>query len=119
MLPEQINLLEKLLTWPTSYSLEAEWQRQNAAVIAISQYYCHLEDRPLRRRRKRSAPTDEPDEEQTTIEGRITKTTSVSPKILQEELLLEKAGKYIRKAKKPRRCFQCYGDAQLPVHRRT
>ncbi|CAG7927890.1 unnamed protein product [Penicillium olsonii] len=119
MLPEQINLLEKLLTWPTSRSLEAMWQRRNAAVDAISQYCCHLEGGPLRGRRKRSAPTDEPDEEQTTIEGKTTKTTSVSPKRSQEELLLEKAGKYIRKAKKPRRCFQCYGDTQLPVHRRT
>ncbi|CAG8901459.1 unnamed protein product [Penicillium egyptiacum] len=119
MLPERVNLLEKLLTWPTSDSLESEWRRRNAAVAAISQYCYHLEGGPLRGRRKRPAPSDEPDKEQTTMEARATKTTSVSPEISQEELLLEKAGKYIRKAKKPRRCFQCYGDTLLPIHRRT
>lgn len=31
MPPEQIHLLEKLFTWPTSRSLEAEWHRRNAA----------------------------------------------------------------------------------------
>ncbi|CAG7940496.1 unnamed protein product [Penicillium salamii] len=121
MLPEQIHLLEKLLTWPTSDSLEAEWQRRNAAVVAISQYCGHLEGGPLRGRRKRTALTDEPDEQQTT-KGGTTGTTSIYPqmsKMSQEKLLLQKAGRYIRKAKKPRRCFQYYGDAQLPVHRRT
>lgn len=48
MLSEQIDLLEKLLTWPTSHSLEAERQRRNAAVAAISQYCHHLEGGPLR-----------------------------------------------------------------------
>ncbi|KAJ5976476.1 hypothetical protein N7481_010183 [Penicillium waksmanii] len=119
MLPEQIDLLEKLFTWPTSYSLEAEWQRRNGSFVAISQYCCHLEGGPLRGRRKRPAPSDESDEELTAREVRTTKTTSVSPAMSKEEMLLEKAGKYIRKAKKPRRCFQCYGDTLLPVHCRT
>ncbi|KAJ5651633.1 uncharacterized protein N7484_005356 [Penicillium longicatenatum] len=119
MLPEQINLLEKLFTWPTSHSLDAEWQRRNAAVVAISQYCGHLEGGPLRGRRKRTAPSDDTDEEQRTMKLQSLKTVPLSPEVSQEELLLEKAGKYIRKAKKPRRCFQCYGDAQLPVLRRT
>ncbi|CAI7636376.1 unnamed protein product [Penicillium pancosmium] len=119
MLPEQIDLLEKLLTWPTSHSLEAEWQRRNAAVASISQYCCHLEGGPLRGRRKRPAPSVEPDEEHAAMDNQSTKTIVVTPEISKEELLLEKAGNYIRKAKKPRRCFQCYGDARLPVHRRT
>lgn len=38
MLPEQIYLLEKLFTWPTSHSLETEWQRRNDDVASISQY---------------------------------------------------------------------------------
>lgn len=119
MMPEQINLLEKLLTWPTSSSLEAEWQRRNVAVFAISRYCCHLEGGPLRGRRKRPAPSDESDEEQTSMEVRPIKTASVSPEVPQEELLLQKAENYIRKAKKPRRCFQCYADTQLPIYRRT
>lgn len=58
MLPEQINVLGKLLTWPTCHSLDGEWQRRNAAVVAISQYCGHLEGGPLRGR-KRVAPSDE------------------------------------------------------------
>jgi hypothetical protein len=119
MLPEQIDLLEKLLTWPTCHSLEAEWQRRNAAVAAISQYCCHLEGGPLRGRRKRPTPSDEPDEEHTVTGERTTKIASISPEISKEQLLLEKAGNYIRKAKKPRRCFQCYGNNLLSVHHRT
>ncbi|OJD12082.1 hypothetical protein AJ78_07259 [Emergomyces pasteurianus Ep9510] len=119
MQPEQIDLLEKLLTWPTSHSLEAEWRRRNAAVAAISQCCCHLEGGPLRGRRKRPAPSNEPDEEHMAMEGRTTKIASISPKISKEQLLLENAGNYIRKAKKTRRCFQCYGNNLLSVHHRT
>ncbi|KAJ6001214.1 hypothetical protein N7481_001623 [Penicillium waksmanii] len=119
MLPDQTNIFQKLLIWPTSHSLEAEWQRRNAAVAAISQFCCHLEGGPLRGRRKRPAPIDEPDEEHTAMEERTTKIASISPKISKEQLLLEKAGSYIRKAKKPRRCFQCYDNNLLSVHRRT
>lgn len=116
MLSEQIDLLEKLLTWPTSHSLEAEWQRRNFAVASISQYCCHREGGPLRGRRKRPAPSDEPE---TAIEERAKETDPILPEISKEQLLLEKTENYIRKAKKPRRCFQCYGNTLLPVHRRT
>lgn len=93
MLPEQIDLLEKLFTWPTSHLLKAEWQRRNAAVAAISQYCGHLEGGPLRGRRKRPAPSDEPDEKHPAMEGRTTKPAFISPpEISKEEILLAKAG---------------------------
>ncbi|CAG8146657.1 unnamed protein product [Penicillium nalgiovense] len=119
MLPEQIDLLEKLFTWPTSQSLEAEWQRRNAAVATISRYCGFLEGGPLRGRRKRAAPSDGFDEEQTNVLPEPAKKSCSSPEPSQQDILLVKAKNYIKKAKKPRRCFQCYGDTELPIHRRT
>ncbi|KAI2697980.1 hypothetical protein CBS147354_9889 [Penicillium roqueforti] len=119
MLPEQIDLLEKLFTWPTSQSLEAEWQRRNATVATISRYCGFLEGGPLRGRRKRAVPSDGFDEEQTSVLPEPAKKSCSSPEPSQQDILLVKAGNYIKKAKKPRRCFQCYGDTELPIHRRT
>ncbi|KAJ5819391.1 hypothetical protein N7474_004982 [Penicillium riverlandense] len=119
MLPEQIFLLEKLFTWPISHSLETEWQRRNDAVAAISQYCPVLEGGPLRGRRKQAAPCDGFDEQQTTMTVQPTKIICSSPEPSQQAITLSKAEKYIRKAKKPRRCFQCYGNTLLPTHRRT
>jgi hypothetical protein len=119
MLPEQIDLLEKLFTWPTSQSLEVEWQRRNAAVAAISRYCCFLEGGPLRGRRKQAAPSDGFDEEQTGVLPKLAKKRCSSPKPSQRDDLLVKAESHIKEAKKPRRCFQCYGDTGLPIHRRT
>lgn len=119
MLPEHIFLLEKLFTWPTSKSLETEWKRRNDAVAAISQYCPILEGGPLRGRRKRTAPSDGFDEEQKTIMVQSTKTDCASPEPSQQDILLKHAEDYIRRAKKPRRCFQCFGNTLLPTHRRT
>ena len=54
-----IRLLEKLLTWPTSNSLEDEWARRNAGTKAVTEYCPVLEGGPLRGRRKRAAPSDD------------------------------------------------------------
>ncbi|EDN02645.1 predicted protein [Histoplasma mississippiense (nom. inval.)] len=56
----QIHLLEKLLTWPTSDSLDDEWRRRNEAVEAVRQYCGFLEGGPLRGRPKRAIPSDGP-----------------------------------------------------------
>lgn len=58
MLPDQIHLLEKLLTWSPSRSLEAEWQRRNAAVRAVTKYCSVHEGGPLRGQPKRKAATE-------------------------------------------------------------
>ena len=65
MPPEQICLLEKLFTWPTSHSLEDEWRRRNAATKAVTDYCPVLEGGPLRGRPKRIAPSDGFDDSQT------------------------------------------------------
>lgn len=43
MLPGQIYLLDKLMTWPTSMSLEDEWKRRSEAINAITAY-CRVEE---------------------------------------------------------------------------
>jgi hypothetical protein len=74
---------------------------------------------PLRGRRKRAVRTGGFDEENTKITPAPAKNRCSSPGPSQQDILLAKAENYIRKAKKPRRCFQCYGDTQLPIYRRT
>jgi hypothetical protein len=59
MPPAQIHLLAKLLTWPTSDSLEDEWRRRNEGVEAVRQYCDFLEGGPLRGRPKRTLPRDD------------------------------------------------------------
>ncbi|CAG8247959.1 unnamed protein product [Penicillium salamii] len=118
-LQKKINLLGKLFTWPTSQSQEVEWQRRNAAVAAISRYCCFLEGGPLRGRRKRRAPSDGFDEEQTNLLPKTAKNRYSSAGPLKQDILLVNAENHIKKAKKPRRCFQCYGNTEISIHRRT
>lgn len=119
MLPDQIHLLEKLLTWPTSRSLEAEWQRRNVAVMAVTKYCSVREGGPLRGRSKRKVPSEGFDDEQPVTRkhnagGHCSLDLSPPPKNI-----LQKAEEHIRTAERPKKCFQCYGDDQLPDHRRA
>lgn len=109
MLPQQISLLGKLTTWPTSLSLEAEWKRRNDAVNAVRMYCDVREGGPRRGRRcpKRPPPAGKyiaangvqaPDS--------TTDQSGLSP---SEEALRE-AGAHIQRAIKPLGCFQCYGN---------
>ncbi|KAJ5330489.1 hypothetical protein N7476_000272 [Penicillium atrosanguineum] len=119
MSPEQINLIEKLLTWPTLQSLEAEWERRNAAVAAISQYCSVPEGGPLRGRRKRPSPDDGFNETQTSIAIRQPKIKCASRGMSQRDVLLQQAEEHIKASDKPLRCFQCYGNTEEPDHRRV
>jgi hypothetical protein len=56
MLPEQIFLLEKLMIWPTSLSLEREWKRRNEVVEAV-RIYCRVREGRPRRGRRPKNPT--------------------------------------------------------------
>lgn len=67
MLPDQIHLLKKLLTWPTSHSLEVEWQYQNAAIRAVTKYCSICEGGPLQGQPKQKAATEGFDNEQPAV----------------------------------------------------
>lgn len=119
MLPDQIHLLEKLLTWPTSRSLEAEWQRQNAAVTAVTKYCSVREGGPLRGRPKRKAATEGFDNEQPAARRYNADGHCMLDLFPPRDNMLQEAEKHIRTAERPKKCFQCYGDGKLPVHRRA
>lgn len=125
MLPEQINLIQKLFTWPTSQSLDSEWKRRNTASEAIAQYCSVLEGGPLRGRPpKRSSPSGGFDNEQRAVKRHLSNETSQLSTRPEREILLEEFDEHTRKAAKPkaarpRRCFQCCGNMKLPDHRRT
>ena len=88
-------------------------------MATISRYSCFLEGGPLRGRRKRAALSDGFDKEEINVLLELAKKGCSSPEPSQQDILLEKAKNYIRKAKKPSRYFQCYSNTQLSIHRRT
>ncbi|BDD63414.1 hypothetical protein MAP00_008306 [Monascus purpureus] len=113
LLPQQIHLLGKLMTWPTSLSVEAEWQRRNEATEAVRLYCDVLEGGPRRGRRpKQTVPVKEPRKPSLPREEVIAPTESplLTPSPSQHEIALQEAGEDIRTAAKPRACFQCYGN---------
>lgn len=119
MPPEQIRLLEKLFTWPTSHSLNDEWRRRNAATKAVTDYCPVLEGGPLRGRPKRIAPSDGFDGSQTASRKRRASEEPKPDVHPPPSGPLQDAEVYIGAAKKPKRCFQCFGNRSLPEHRRV
>lgn len=108
MLPEQIHLLEKLVTWPTSLSLEAEWRRRNQAINAVTAY-CRVEEGGSRRGRKPKRldqNTGQPANENLNEEAHLTS-------------LLNTTHEHLRQARRPEACFLCYGNSKLSIYRRT
>ncbi|KAE8130760.1 hypothetical protein BDV38DRAFT_291355 [Aspergillus pseudotamarii] len=113
LLPQQIHLLGKLMTWPTSLSVEAEWQRRNEATEAVRLYCDVLEGGPRRGRRlKQTVPVKEPRKPSLPRKEVIAPTESplLTPSHSRHEIALQEAGEDIRTAAKPRACFQCYGN---------
>ncbi|KAL4810583.1 hypothetical protein BDV18DRAFT_127695 [Aspergillus unguis] len=113
LLPQQIYLLGKLMTWPTSMSVEAEWQRRNEATEAVRLYCDVLEGGPRRGRRPKQTvpvkepPTHNPPKEEVMAPAQI---LPFAPSRSPHEIALQEAGEDIRIAGKPRACFQCYGN---------
>lgn len=117
MLPQQIFLLGKLTTWPTSLSLEAEWTRRNEAVEAVRMYCDVREGGPRRGRRYPGPPPPARKNIAVNSVPAQVSTTNQSPSLPSEEAL-RKAGTHIRTAIKPLGCFQCYGNTVEPDERR-
>jgi Protein of unknown function (DUF3435) len=108
MLPEQIRLLDKLMTWPTSLSLEAEWRRRSEAINAVTAY-CRVEEGGSRRGRKPKRldqRVGRPASEHVNEEARSTS-------------LLKATLEHLRQSTRPVACFLCYGNQNLPIDRRT
>ena len=104
MPPEQILLVEMFFTWPTTDSLEDEWERCNKAVAAGIQYCGFQEGGPLRGRPKRSALSD--DEDQVPSQKTRKRTPEKQP-TASWEMEHDSTRKHIPSAEKPLTCFQC------------
>lgn len=117
MLPQQIFLLERLMTWPTSLSLEVEWRRRNEAVEAVRMYCDVREGGPCQGRQspKRPAPAKE-DIPMNDAPADIS-TADQSPSSPSGEALRE-VETHIQAAKKPLGCFQCYRNIDESNERR-
>lgn len=120
LLPQQIHLLGKLMTWPTSSSVEKEWQRRNEATEAVRLYCDVLEGGPRRGRRpKQTVPVQET--QMHSPPGEVMAPAQpplLAPSPSRHEIALQEAGEDIRTAAKPRACFQCYGNPAGRDHRR-
>lgn len=115
MLPEQIFLLEKLMSWPTSLSLEREWKRRNDAVEAV-RMYCRVREGGPRRGRRPKNPISRDD--QAPHSSPIPASTQTSVLSLPREDALRKAEEHVQTATKPLGCFQCFGNLEEPDDRR-
>jgi hypothetical protein len=97
--PQQIHLLEKLMTWPTSRSVEDELRRRDAGVEAVRVYCGVFEGGPRRGRRpKKSAPDVVTDTDTKTVE---------QPDLPPWDDFIRATRDHIRLVHRPRACFQC------------
>ena len=116
MLSDQIHLLKKLLTWPTSHSLEAEWQRWNVAVMKVTKYCSVHEEDLLQGQPKWKAATEDFDNEQTATHRYNADEHCMLDLFSSQDNMLQKAEKHIRTAEQLKECCQCYGDDKLSDH---
>lgn len=117
MHPLQLRLVQKLLTYPTSDSLEDEWKRRDEGVEAVTQYCNVLEGGPLRGRPKQTTSKsvasnggvrqDPPAKEDQTRRDE-------EPHVPARDELLRATEEHIKTAPKPRACFQCFADEKQP-----
>jgi hypothetical protein len=114
----QIGLLEKLLTWPKSDSLEDEFARRNTGVQAVTEYCAVLEGGPMRGRPKRAASSDD-ELTRTVPRKRVARNNVKSESSPVPVTPLDEAKQHILYAEKPERCFQCFGNQLLPEHKRA
>ncbi|EDN06475.1 predicted protein [Histoplasma mississippiense (nom. inval.)] len=115
MLPAQIHLLENLLTWPTSRSVEKELRRRDAGVEAVRMYCGVLEGGPRRGRRPKPNPPLAPQASDDT-DNRNDRPDEDAPNGWDDAL--RAAEEHIRHAEKPRGCFECFAHPGSSDHRR-
>lgn len=120
MHPLQLLLLQRLLSYPSSNSVEDEWKRRDDAVDAVVQYCGCLEGGPLRGRPKqitaKSIPStgsqpnfdSSPDARDSINDN---KEVTLSPR---NELFRATRNHLTDTSRKPRACFQCFANKKLP-----
>ncbi|OJD25382.1 hypothetical protein ACJ73_03243 [Blastomyces percursus] len=119
LLPQMIYLFSKLLTWPTSRSVEVELRRRDVGADAVQMNCGVLEGGPRRERRPKLPPPPPPHppqapdgtDDRNDAHGEVTSAGGWDD-------ALRAAEKHIRDAKQPRGCFECYVHPGSSDHRR-
>nr|KMM63656.1 hypothetical protein CPAG_00010 [Coccidioides posadasii RMSCC 3488] len=113
--PILYKLLQKLLSYPASDCLKAEWQRRNKAVDFVVLYCDVLEGGPRRGRPKktqRPMGSGGPDSDSNSKDVHM-----IRKQPLTYDELLRLTAEHIEKAPKPHACFQCFADRKQPDER--
>ena len=118
MHPLQLQLVQSLLSYPVSNSLEDEWHRRDTGTLVVVQYCDVLEGGPLSGRPKQKAPESAPPARPTAQPPGLHRTKS---DIDSREVPVSIGGKplratreYLETAKQPEACFQCFANKGLP-----
>ncbi|THC87622.1 hypothetical protein EYZ11_012932 [Aspergillus tanneri] len=119
MHPLQLRLVQSLLSYPISNSLEDEWNRRDAGAEAVVQYCDVPEGGPLKGRPRRE--TSKPAASDTPI-AKPQATLQVEDGVSACEVVpVSKNGKPLRATKEyiegselPEACFQCFANERLP-----
>ncbi|KAH2322236.1 hypothetical protein KXW87_000366, partial [Aspergillus fumigatus] len=118
--PTQLHLLQCLMSYPISNSLEDEWNRRDAGANAVLQYCDVLEGGPLRGRPRRETttsaasdePTAQPQDDAPQVQDGVS-TCEVEPPTVRGKP--SRATKeYLEKSELPEACFQCFANEKLP-----
>ena len=115
MHPLQLVLLQRLLSYPTSNSVEDEWKRRDDAVDAVTQYCDVLEGGPLRGRPKqigsKSTLSTDPD---TGLDDssnfRVSPDKRTETTLSPRDKRFRETAEHLQNAAKPQACFQCFAN---------
>ncbi|OGM39396.1 hypothetical protein ABOM_012132 [Aspergillus bombycis] len=118
MHPLQLYLVQCLVSYPISNSLEDEWNRRDTGADAVAQYCGVFEGGPRRGRPKRkasdSAASDSPSSQP--HKGHRAQNSfdrGGAPDSTRDERL-RMIKEHIQESKQPRHCFQCFADEKQP-----
>ncbi|OJJ65752.1 hypothetical protein ASPBRDRAFT_70231 [Aspergillus brasiliensis CBS 101740] len=114
----QLHLLQCLLSYPISNSLEDKWNRRDAAADAVIQYCNILKEGPLRGRPRQETTTTASDEpiappqDAPQVQDSINACKVAPPTIRGKPPRATK--KYLENSELPEACFQCFTNEKLP-----
>ncbi|KAJ5179439.1 hypothetical protein N7492_002649, partial [Penicillium capsulatum] len=118
MHPLQLHLVQSLLSYPVSNSLEDEWHRRDAGTAAVVQYCDVLEGGPLRGRPKqkplKSTPLAGPIAQPKDLQQTQSDIDSCKVPAPVRGKPLRATREYLETAKQPEACFQCFASEGLP-----
>ncbi|ODM16317.1 hypothetical protein SI65_08317 [Aspergillus cristatus] len=118
MHPLQLHLVQSLLSYPVSNSLEDEWHRRDTGTAAVVQYCDVLEGGLLRGRPKRQVSASTtlagPKAEPQDVHQTPNDVDSCEAPVSVDGKPSRATREYLKNAKQPEACFQCFASEGLP-----